>query len=163
MSSQFSCEQLREMLAYNAETGMFTWIVRPARCIKVGDAAGSKTSQGYIQIQLFGRGYQAHRLAWLHFYGGWPGFEIDHIDGDKSNNALSNLRDVSKSVNQQNVRGPRSDNTHGFLGATRHGNGWRAQIRVDGKQRRIDGFSTPESAHAAYLAAKRQFHAGNTL
>ncbi len=151
------------MLHYDAETGVFTWRVRSANCIKVGDVAGSKNGKGYIGIKLLGRQYQAHRLAWLYTHGAWPAGQIDHIDGCRINNAIANLRDVSQSVNQQNIRSARSNNTHGFLGVTRNGKRWRAQICVDGKQRRLDGFSTPELASAAYLEAKRRLHAGNTL
>lgn len=159
---ELTAQRLREQLAYDAETGIFTRRVRTSN-IKVGDVAGSKHCGGYISIRVLGRPYLAHRLAWLYTHGEWPAGEIDHIDGRRDRNTFTNLRDVSRSVNQQNQRQSRSDSTHGFLGVTRNGTGWTARIWIGGKQHRLGTFATPEVAHAAYLEAKRQFHAGCTI
>ena len=99
-----SASQVKELLDYNPETGIFTWRHRPAALKRwnvryEGQSAGSRNTVGYIILTIFKVHYLAHRLAWLHCHGEWPQFEIDHIDGDRANNALSNLR---KATHQQN-------------------------------------------------------------
>ena len=159
----FTADYLRSILEYDQITGSFTWLALTSRRVKVGDVAGWKTSIGYIRINVLGRAYQAHCIAWLHFYGAWPTADIDHIDGNPSNNAIANLRDVSHSVNLQNQQRAQRCNNSGFLGVSRRGSCWRAQITADGKKRHIGTFNTPELAHAAYLEAKRKLHAGCTI
>jgi HNH endonuclease/AP2 domain len=159
----FSAEQLRQVLDYDSLTGAFTWRLRPNRRIKVGDVAGSRDSGGYIAIRVLGRLNQAHRLAWLYTYGVWPDGHIDHIDGIRTNNSIANLRDVTHRINLQNQRQASSNNTHGFLGVSRNGNRWKAQIMVNGKNIHIGSHDSPELAHAAYIAAKRALHSGCTI
>ena len=77
--------------------------------------AGSISKEGYIKIKLKGKSYLAHRLIWLMFYGEWPKNEIDHIDGNRLNNSISNLRDVTRSINQKNAHA-RKDNVSGVRG-----------------------------------------------
>ena len=158
-----SADYLRSILAYDADTGVFTRLVRTGPNVKVGDIAGGKNGQGYIQIRVFGRLRQAHRLAWLFVHGAWPVDQIDHIDGNPGNNRIANLRDVSQSVNQQNQRRATSKSTHGFMGATRSLKRWTALITIDGKQRNLGQFDTAAEAHAAYLCAKRLHHVGCTI
>ena len=93
-------EYLKLRLHYNKTSGIFTW--RPYKYLnlsKVGKPAGTEHHMGYIVIGVGNHVYQAHRLAWLYIHGYWPKQVIDHIDGNKTNNKLSNLRDVSQSVN----------------------------------------------------------------
>jgi hypothetical protein len=104
-----------------------------------------------------------HRAAWLYVHGKWPNGQIDHINGDRSDNRISNLRDVSHSVNQQNVHRPRRDNASGFLGVTRQKNLWTSQVTVSGKTLHLGLFKTPEEAASAYLEAKRKHHTGCTI
>ena len=158
-----SADYLRSILAYDADTGVFTRLVRTGHRVKVGDVAGSKNGLGYIAISVVGRARYAHRLAWLYMHGEWPAGDIDHIDGNPSNNAIANLRDVSHRVNQQNRRRAQSNNTSGFLGAARKRKRWQAIISVDGKLRRLGTFDTPAEANAAYLEAKRLLHPGCTI
>ena len=159
----FSADYLRSILAYDADTGVFTRLVQTGSSVKVGDVAGGKRPDGYIEISVLNRTYRAHRLAWLYVHGTWPVGHIDHLDGCRDNNTLRNLRDVTRSVNNQNQRLAHSDNTSGFLGATRHGNRWRSQIMVGGKRRGLGSHDTPELAHAAYIDAKRRLHEGCTI
>lgn len=163
IEASFSAERLREMLHYCQESGCFTWLARPNKKIKAGVVAGSKRPEGRILIGVLGREYLAHRLAWLYVYGKWPAGVIDHIDGDPGNNSLVNLRDVSKTVNQQNQRRAHSRSTHGFMGVRRNRKRWQALISVDGKIRHLGTFDTPELAHFAYLDAKRLLHVGCTI
>lgn len=165
--NHITVEKLREVLAYDAVTGIFTWRVALARQVKVGYVAGTIQQSGYRYIRVFGRDYRAHRLAWLHSYGEWPKYHIDHIDGNRDNNRLSNIRDVTRSVNQQNLHRARADNKScGLLGVSwnERNKKWVSQITFPiGKSKHLGYFSTPESAHEAYISAKRKLHLGCTL
>jgi len=155
-------DELRESIGYDPETGKFTWLIDNSRTPK-GSPAGAYDPRGYLRIQVKRRRYQAHRLAWLLMKGCWPDGEVDHIDGQKSNNAFSNLRVLTSAQNHQNIRRPRRDNIIGFLGVSKSGNRYRARIRVDGKTVNIGTFKTPSDAHAAYVEAKRRVHEFSTL
>ena len=158
-----SQERLKKILNYDPETGAFEWKTRTANCIHVGDVAGSNDKYGYWQIQVDGKCCFAHRLAWLYVYGVWPENHIDHIDGVKNNNRIVNLRDVTCLVNSQNQRSAQCINTSGFLGVSAVGKVFRARIRIDGKLKCLGTHKTPESAHEAYLVAKRELHLGCTI
>lgn len=155
---------LREILKYDPETGIFTWIVDRSKAVKSGSIAGCKGKQiGYITIGIKGRVYKAHRLAWLYSYGDWPKGLIDHINGDKSDNRLTNLRDVMADGNSQNVRKPNRRNKSGFMGVIWFQNKWRATLSVNGKCKWLGDYTTPEEAHQVYLEAKRKYHAACTI
>lgn len=163
MSVALTAERLRELLAYDPGTGTFTWRVRSARRIKVGDAAGCDNGYGYLRIRIDGVEHKAHRLAWLYVNGLWPVSQIDHINGLRDDNRIGNLRDVSQSVNSQNLRSATAQNkSSGLLGVSWHkrDSRWVAQINIDGKKHHLGYFNTAELAYAAYLEAKREFHAG---
>lgn len=150
-----SLERVREVLKYDAETGEFSW--------KEGKAPGKKSIapriDGYVWIWLDGSAYAAHRMAWFMQYGEWPEQYIDHINGDKADNRIANLRDVSHQANMHNSRTYRT-NTSGYPGVGRNGSGWRAEIRVAGKKRCLGTFPTKEEAHQAYVRAKAQVLGG---
>jgi hypothetical protein len=98
-------------------------------------------------------------------WGWWPEGVMDHINGNRADNRWCNLRMVDYSINNQNKRRATSRNSLGILGVSpvaKNGK-FLAQIKYGGKQRRLGEFATPELAQAAYLAAKRQHHEGNTL
>jgi hypothetical protein len=107
--------------------------------------------------------YAEHRLAWLYFYGSWPALFIDHINGNRSDNRISNLRDVPLVVNNQNQREPRGNNTNGFLGVRVRNERIYAEIAVNGKSIKLGNFPSKEAAHEAYVQAKRKLHPGCTL
>jgi hypothetical protein len=156
-------DQIRSVLEYDSTSGEMRWKVNkgPARA---GNRAGSVAKDGYRHAYVFGKTFQEHRLAWFMFYGVWPEQYIDHIDGNPSNNAISNLRDVSATINQQNQRRPNKKNkSSGYLGATFSDGKFSARIRVDGKPRYLGRFATAEEAHSAYLQAKRKLHEGCTI
>lgn len=163
--AELTAERLREALDYSPETGEFTRRKNAGRRYKAGQVAGSKEFRGYVQIRIDKKLYWAHRLAWLHMTGAWPTHDIDHIDGDKSNNRWSNLRDVPQAVNNQNVRSPFAGNSSGYLGVNWHptNHNWTAKISVNNRTKYLGSYSTPEEAHAAYVAAKRELHTGSTL
>jgi hypothetical protein len=163
VKGELTAERLRELLDYDAETGVFTWRRRADRSSSwnsryAGKAAGSrKNPGGYILIRVGGYAYLAHRLAWLHTTGAWPVGQLDHADGNPSNSALANLREATTVENQRNAR-RRVDNTSGFKGVTRDGSGWRARIKVFGYNVCLGTYRTPEEAHAAYVAAAEKYH-----
>lgn len=158
-SPEITYERLREMMSYDPETGVFTRL-------ETDDAmpAGTTHATGYIDIRVDGFKYRAHRLAWLYMTGSFPSGVIDHLDGVKTNNRWSNLRDVTQFVNMQNQRLPRAGSKSGWLGVTAaRGGKWLASIKVHGRRIYLGTFREPEEAHAAYLAAKRERHAGCTI
>ena len=156
-------ESLRGLLDYDPDTGIFCWRVSRGNRIKVGAAAGTVSSNSYAVIKINGMPFKAHRLAWLHFHGVCPEHQIDHIDENKSNNRISNLRDVPQSMNQHNAIKPRKDGTSGYRGVSweRGNKRWRAQIQANGRKQCIGYFKSAEEAHAAYLAAKLRLHPGD--
>lgn len=133
------------------------------------DRAGSRSTDGYIDIKIDGRTYRAHRLAWLYTYGRWPTGQIDHRNGVRDDNRINNLRDVSRDVNAQNQRqAHRGKSTNLPIGVyppdPRWGSsGYTAQIGVGGKKIKLGTFTTVGEAYAAYVSAKRRLHEGCTL
>ena len=153
-------ERLKELFHYDPETGVFTWIAPSTNRIKPGRTAGAVTHQGYIEIQINGRKCGAHRLAWLYVNGKFPEHQIDHIDGNRTNNRINNLRDIPQEGNKQNRRFLSDRNTSGFLGVTfqKDIQKWVAGLSLNGKHTHLGVFKAPEEAHAAYLKAKRDLH-----
>lgn len=149
--------RLRELLNYDPETGLLTWIRSGQGVAYPGKVAGRFRPDGYVNIGIDKQLHQAHRLAWLYMTGEHPKHCIDHIDGNPANNRWANLRDVTHSVNHQNRR-PGGNNTTGYLGITRSGKKWSAKIVTNGKITYLGAHATPEEAHAAYMAAKRIQH-----
>ena len=139
-------EDLRQSLDYSPETGEFRWKIAVNGRAKAGNLAGCVHHDGRLHIQFQGKLYQAHRLAWLLTYGEWPDEVIDHMDGNPLNNRISNLRDVSRSVNGQNQRKANSDNKTGFLGVTfrKKTAKFQAQITLNSKNKHL-GYSQPQS------------------
>lgn len=156
--------RLREMLNYDPETGVFTSAklsTYRSGGRSIGDVAGGPApSHGYWRISVDGRQHYAHRLVWLYVHGKWPDGEVDHIDGDRTNNRLANLRDVSPTFNRWNRRVACKNNPYGkgVMGVTlcKKSGSWVAQIKepITG-YRRLGCFKTMEEAQAAYQVAKR--------
>jgi hypothetical protein len=157
-----TADRVRDVLAYDPETGRFTWRVRRA-CFAAGSLAGWKTPCGYRYISVDMEVCVAHRLAWLHTHGTWPKGVVDHINGDRADNRIVNLRDVSYAVNAQNRRLAQKNNRSGLLGVVKCRGRWRAAIGINGARTWLGTFDTAQEAHEAYLAAKRQMHDGCTI
>lgn len=158
--------ELERVLDYNPNTGEIFWkVTSNTRTAKVGQRAGHLARDGRRYIRLGGKNYLAYRLAWLLTYGKWHDNVIDHIDGDKSNDKISNLRDVEQYVNQQNERCARSNSKTGLLGIcwVASKGKFKAQIRIHPKRIHLGYFTTAEKAHEAYLKAKREIHEGCTI
>ena len=106
--------QLRERLLYNPDTGEWTWL-KSRRDGYAGKPAGWRDSYGYRRIKIDGQTYIASRLAFLYMTDEWPNEEMDHIDQDPTNDAWENLREATRSENNQN-RSQRCDNITGSIG-----------------------------------------------
>jgi hypothetical protein len=156
-------DRLKELMSYDPETGAFTVVATRFGPRSKGDSVGHPNGKGYLATIIDDHSILLHRLAWFYVHGKWPDFHIDHIDGNKSNNGISNLRDVPASINLQNQRRAHKGNKSGFLGVTVHYGKFVAQIRVENKVINLGRYPTPELAHEAYLDAKRKMHEGNTL
>ena len=161
-------EIVREALDYDHESGVMRWR-SDGRRWKAGDIAGTMNIEGYLSVCVKGFGAKLHQVCWLHFHGYWPTGYVDHINGNKLDNRIANLRDVSNQVNCQNIFEPRKGKRSGLpLGvilqrAGRTNPNYGAQIKINQKSVHIGSFSTPEAAHEAYLEAKRRYHKGSML
>lgn len=155
----------RIYLEYDSESGVFTNKASRTSNTVIGAVATCKAGNGYLGIHLEGRQYHAHRVAWLWHYGRWPDGVIDHINGDRSDNRIRNLRDVSIALNGQNRFGPQKNNKSGFLGVmwNKAAQKYAARIRYNGKFAHLGFFDDPVEASKAYMAAKREKHAGAYL
>ncbi|MXN51866.1 HNH endonuclease [Shinella sp. AETb1-6] len=149
--------RLKSLLSYDPETGVFTRI-QAAGTAKAGDAAGTITTQGYVQISVDGELFLGHRLAWFYTYGRWPDAHTDHVDGDRANNRIANLREASAAQNCSN-HGPQTNNTSGAKGVywSKIRKKWVAQIGVAKRVINLGGFEEFEAAVKARAAAEVQY------
>lgn len=142
------------LVSYNAETGAFF------------RADGSRADfphrpTGYSRVTIGGRRVLAHRAAWFLTHGDWPANEIDHVNSNRADNRLANLRLASRSENAQNARGARSSNmSSGLLGVhwNKAAQKWQAEIVIDGKSKHLGLFECKHKASEVYLSAKRELH-----
>lgn len=154
--------ELKALYHYSPETGVFTRVVSHANGLKAGTVAGCRQSGRviYLVIKIKQRLYMCHRLAWLYMTGAFPSGVIDHINGNGTDNRFCNLRDVSNCQNLQATLKPPRNNTSGFKGAywSKKQGKWVAGISIHNKRKYIGSFDSPEEAHQAYLAVKREVH-----
>jgi hypothetical protein len=156
-----SFDVIRGRVIYDPETGVFTMRVSAGRK-RAGARAGYPDALGYWKLFINGRWVLAHRLAWALMNGDkWPDGEIDHINGDPSDNRIVNLRVATRSQNVANAKF-NSLNTTGFRGvcAVKRPSGtvYQADIRKDGRKVYLGTFKTPQEAHGAYVAAAIKTH-----
>ncbi len=138
-----TAERLREVLDYSPKTGVFR------RGLKTCSGCNA---QGYVQIMVDGKMYTGHRLAWLYVHGKWPADEIDHINRNRSDNRLTNLRECTRQENMRNVP-KHKDNRSGYKGVFPNRKKWSAQICKDGRKYHLGTYSTPAEAYEAYCFA----------
>lgn len=146
--------RLKELLHYEPETGVFTWLVTRRSYggkISIGSVAGNPTFYGYRQIGADGCRYPSHRLAWLYIHGEMPKEHIDHINGIRDDNRIENLREANRFENLSN-RGKNKNNTSGYKGVwfNKKLGKWIAGITCNRKVIHIGVFDTPELAYESY-------------
>lgn len=146
-----SLDRLREIINYDKETGQLKAKVRRGAHCSIGDLLGSIGSHGYLELRIDSILYLAHRLAWFYMTGMWPTHQIDHINGNRTDNRWVNLREVTHSENSQNRR-------EKFRGVYKVQNTWFSQIGVNGRTIYLGSFTTPEQARLAYMEAKGKYH-----
>jgi hypothetical protein len=160
-----TAEFLRQVLSYDSDTGIFRWNEDRGRGAKKGDIAGSSCDGfrngggGYTYIGVAGKTYSAHRLAWLYVYGEFPSEQIDHVNMDRRDNRITNLRKASRVQNMGNRARPRN-NTSGAKGVSFNKNAgkWLVSIQVAKKPMYIGLFVSKENAMVAYELAAYLHH-----
>ena len=153
---EVSAELVRYLLDYDPITGIFHWKNPTMKKLKKGDIAGF-VDGGRRRIGICKSVFHASNIAWLHFYGEWPKFELDHRNRDPLDNSITNLRDVTGAVNCQN-KGIKNTNTSGFKGVNKHPDGWHARIAANGVRYHLGAYSTAELASGAYRIAAAALH-----
>ena len=148
-------DRAREHFIYYPEHGELYWRKNKgtARC---GHRAGATTERGRKQIMIDGERYYSHRICWLIFYGEHPEGEIDHINGDPTDNRINNLRVVSRVENLRNMK-QYETNTSGVTGVSKQGSRWKAYIHVEGKQKYLGLFEYFDDAVNARGAAEMHY------
>lgn len=154
-------EEFRERVTYNSETGEFTWLLprKNAVQVKIGEKAGGPCGKGYDLIGLGGIRYAAHRVAWAMHYGVQPAGEIDHINGNRRDNRIINLRCATR---VQNLANAPSRNKYGHKGirfdARRQTLQWWAVCQVNRQKIYLGRFETAEEASLAYEVATEKLY-----
>lgn len=151
---------VKELFDYDPSTGIFKYATSRGK-VKRGEIAGGKHKSGAIYLRILGKKELAHRIAWLYIYGYLP-VEIDHIDQNRGNNKLSNLRDVSHNINMKN-KPKYKNNTTGVAGVSidKRCGKYRAYININGKHKGLGYFTSLELAIAARekaLKANTEYH-----
>jgi hypothetical protein len=156
MQNQITADRVRQLVNYDSKTGVFTWNTKRRRCMP-GAKAGCRMKNGYIIIRLDDVLHLAHRLAWFYTTEKWPAHQIDHINGDRSDNRIDNLREATNLENAHN-RQKRKTNKSGYTGVRAENNRWLAEIKVNYKPIRLGLFDTPEEASKIYQEARKRYH-----
>ncbi len=170
-----SVDALRRIMRYDEDSGKLFWLTRTEDMFTATasrsslhlcrwwnsknagkEAVSGTTAAGYLRSTVQGRDILAHRAAWALFFGEWPTAILDHINGDRSDNRMANLRQVSASESRQNVRHERGAASR-FKGVHADGRGrWRSSIMKDGSKTHIGMFSCEVEAAKAYDAKARE-------
>ena len=163
ITDKLTAEIARDLLSYDPDTGLMTWKARPRQYFKrekdvawwngkyAGTVAGTMDGRGYLQVTIFAKLYLTHRLIWLMETGSWPSDDIDHVNGNRTDNRLSNLREATRRQNCANQRARKV----GLKGAYYKpaNRKWQSAIRIDGKQFYLGLYDSEQEAHAAYMEA----------
>lgn len=161
-------DYLKECIEYNPEVGTMVWKERPRKHFRTkvgwlrantqcaGKSAGCMDAKGYSRIRISNNLHHAHRLAWLLIHGVWPVKHIDHVNGNKWDNRIANLREATVSQNMRNSR-IRKDNLTGVKNVRqdkRKCGSWHTTLRIDGKNKHLGSFSTKEAAEECVRKAR---------
>lgn len=140
-------------LHYDPSNGNLIWRKAPRGGVAIGSGGNrSLNSRGYQLITLQRKSYLAHRIIWLMTYGNLPKF-LDHINRDRSDNRIANLREATWTENLRN-KSPYKKRSTLPPGVTKHGAKFRAKISIDNRQKSLGNFATPEEAGRAYIQAR---------
>ena len=148
--------EVKELFDYNTDTGVFIWKVSRSNSVKIGDIAGTITEHGYRAINLRGKIYYAHRLAWLYTFGCWPKGKMDHKNGVRSDNRINNIREANDLQNSANKKKIRSGLKGCYWNQDRQK--WQAGISINNKTKNLGRFATEQEAHDAYFTAAQQLY-----
>lgn len=146
----FTQAQLHELFDYNPDTGCLLRKVSRRGKARAGMPAGNRMTDGYMRVYLFGNSVLVHRLVWFYVHGEWPTNQVDHINGDRADNRLVNLRVVTHRQNTQNRPEHR---TGRLVGCRLKNNRWEARVLLAGTSQYLGMYATEQEAHQAYLRA----------
>lgn len=150
MKNGVTIEEARRLWDYNPDTGRFVWLVRPKGSrVHAGDRAGTVVKFGYRMIRYNRVKYHEHWLAWFFTHGVWPRL-LDHINGDRGDNRIANLREATASQNHVNAV---FRNSTGFKGVTKKYRKWHAYIHINRKRKYLGAFDSAEAAHEVHVRA----------
>lgn len=154
-----TAEKLRKLLSYNPETGLMTWKVNTGRQKKIGKIAGTNKKGDYSRVSIGGKTYLSHRIIWALHYGIWPSNLVDHINGEQSDNRISNLREATNLQNLANSK-KQKNNKSGYKGVfwCAVKKAWVATIRINQKNKYIGKFSNAHDAALAHEEVAKEFH-----
>lgn len=164
-------EDIHKILSYDSDTGLFRWKERSAEDFDTlkgyriflkrysGKQAMCAGKDGYLCGRLFGRLFLSHRVAWAMHYFEWPELDIDHINQDKTDNRICNLRLATDSENLRNIPKFKS-NTSGYKGVSfcKANNKWVARVSTGKEYKHLGSFNTKELAYNAYISAAKHYH-----
>ena len=155
-------ERLKELLHYDPETGILTWLISPRNNVPAGSVAGRIDKKGYVRIVYQKNLYQGHWLAWFFVHNKWPDNELDHINGNPTDNRIANLRDVTRKQNMENKKIYKT-NKSGYSGVNWHTkkNRWVVRIGHYGKRISIGEFINLQDAIAARIKAENKLYTHN--
>lgn len=152
-----SLELLNTLLHYDPETGVFRWKKCLNTKISENSIAGYLNDKGYIIIAILNKDYKAHRLAYKIYYGIEPDGMLDHIDMNKSNNRIINLRIATRSQNGANAKG-RNNSLTGVKGVSLKNHRYTARINFNYKEIWLGSYKTIEEAKLAYETAAKEYY-----
>lgn len=159
LDGDFISDNNLKYVSYNPDTGQFIRLKPTSRKTKVGEIVGTyHKATGYVYLSINKKKYRAHRLAWFYSYGYWPENDIDHINGNRADNRLENLREATRSENMYNQTRVRKNSKIKVTGVSYNRDRYRARINAEGKQYHIGTYDTIEEAETAYLEAKKKLH-----
>lgn len=158
MMSEFTYSNLSSVFDYNSKTGIIRWKVSNGKSVKEGDEAGYIRYDGYRNISYKYKNIPAHHIAWLFITGNFPEKHIDHINGNRSDNRETNLREVTFKENHKNKKLP-ENNKSGVIGVSMYMKSlkWQSQIRVNGKQIHLGYYEDFEEAVKVRLEAEKKY------
>lgn len=153
MLSNLTAADLRQILRYDPDTGEWIALTRRSSHRRAGETLPKRKGKRK-QLRINGKAYLGYRLAWLYMLGEWPLVQIDHIDGDLTNDCWDNLRPATQTLNNANSKKFRS-NTSGVKGVvwSKHRRKWIAQISKNGKYSNLGSFDKIEAASKTYQEA----------